>query len=131
MDEPLETPKPGNKGPDAHEKGRGGDGDGDGASTDEGGGTGGDEDDVKDDEDDPDKEERVASRIVANWASLRKKGTTIVADEKVLAGAADLGVEIKQHLTVKSVAEPPTRKAGIKVRVHAHMLMCMHMYACA
>ena len=28
---------------------------------------------------------------------------------------ADLGVEIKQHLTVQSVSEPPKRAAGIKV----------------
>jgi electron transfer flavoprotein beta subunit len=28
---------------------------------------------------------------------------------------ADLGVEIKPHLTIKSVSDPPTRQAGIKV----------------
>ena len=28
-------------------------------------------------EDDPDREERVAGRVVANWASLPQKGTTL------------------------------------------------------
>ena len=73
-------------------------------------------------EDDPDKEERVASKIVANWASLRKKGTTIVADAEVLAGAADLGVEIDvaaEELAVAPEEEEEQQEGGGGVEVPA------------
>ena len=44
-------------------------------------------------DDDPDANERRQELILKNWVNLREKGDTLVDDDKVKAGAADLGVE--------------------------------------
>ena len=50
-------------------------------------------------EDDPDRDERRAAKILANWSALRSAGKPLVDFEKVLAGAAGLGVDTDEEIT--------------------------------